>query len=200
MGGAAMPWPLIPRRAHRPASWLGRRLAGDSAAAVCSAAMMSARPSATWLSGPGRAADRCRGTCSGKARARNPAAISVSRSSPGLPVAGVTVISCGRAVRGCCEPRSMRVAGSPGVVRRSSQLISCGGFGRRSSTPDHSARPGPEADAEPIAGALVVYRSELVGEPYAGRRPVPLPRLARSPAADRGEPCGRCIKMRSGRL
>jgi len=46
----------------------------------------------------------------------------------------------------------------------------------------------PEAGAELIAGALVVYRGELMGEQHAGRRPVPLRRLARSPVADRREP------------
>jgi len=68
------------------------------------------------------------------------AAMTSSRSSPGLWAVQVTVTS-GAGICGSRGSRRMRVAGSPGAVRRSSQPISCGGSGRRSSTLAHTAEP-----------------------------------------------------------
>src|SRR5580700_11514204 len=115
-----MPWPTRSILAHSAASWPGTGLSGDKAPAACSAAMASPSPGAPAGGDP----DRDPG-CGAAASARSRAATACSRCSPGPAVAwlAVTVVASDGRVR------SMRVAGSPGVVVRSSQRGSYAGRG-----------------------------------------------------------------------
>ena len=75
-----MPWPLIPRRAHSPASCPAAGLDGASAPAACSAVMTSPSQPTTCGSSPGFAAASCPGVSCG--RGENPGGDHVDQQLP----------------------------------------------------------------------------------------------------------------------
>lgn len=170
-----MPWPLRPSRAHSPASWPGTGLAAGSTSAACGAATRPPSPSTTCKRSPRVAAASCPGSSCGKfaAMARIRAAMTSSRSSPGLCALRVTVTSGA----GSCRsggPRSMRITGSPGAVVKWSQRIWRGGSGRSSST------PCPCMPMKMGAASEVTDRSERIRIP-ANRLPIRRPGVRASP-------------------